>query len=489
MIGSYIIMQYIVPLLLQFILIGLNAVFAAAETAFLSINSAKLEKIAEEGSKKVKKKVKRLEKFTGDSSKFLSTIQVAITLAGFLGSAFAADSFAEPLTNWFNSLGFMVGKGIYIPESVFVILITLLLSFFSIVFGELIPKKLAIKHAEGYSLAICGFIRVFAIVFSVFVWILTKTTNGILRLFGVNPHEEEEAASEEEIRIMLDTSSEAGAIDSMENEMIQNIFEFDDILISEVCTHRRDVKMIYRDDTLEDWKQVISTSRHGYYPICGESADDIVAVLNIKKFFRAECNNVAEAMRIASEKPYFVPENMKADVLFSNMKETRNYFAIVVDEYGGTNGVITIHDLLELLVGDMDEKDEVVVEKIVCLNEEAREWKILGSASLTEVGEAFGITFDTEDCDTFGGYIFGILGEIPDDGSTLDLETDDLIIKVESVLDHRIESTLVTVKERPVDESGEELDEDEKEEKRSKKDKEKDDDESEDAESESDKDE
>ncbi len=482
-------MQYIVPLLLQLVLIGLNAVFAAAETAFLSINSAKIEKMAEEGGRKVKKKAKRLEKFTNDSSKFLSTIQVAITLAGFLGSAFAADSFAEPLTDWFNGLGFMTENAIVLPESVFVVLITLLLSFFSIVFGELIPKKLAIKHAERYSLAICGFIRVFAIIFSVFVWILTKTTNGILRMFGVNPNEEEEAASEEEIRIMLDSSSEAGAIDSMENEMIQNIFEFDDILISEVCTHRRNVKMIYRDDTLDDWKQVISSSRHGYYPICGEDADDIIAVLNIKKFFRSECKTVAEAMRIASEKPYFVPENMKADVLFSNMKETRNYFAIVVDEYGGTQGVITIHDLLELLVGDMDEKDEVVVEKIVCLNEETREWKILGSAALDEVAEAFGITFDTEDCDTFGGYIFGILGEIPDDGSTFDLETDDLIIKVESVLDHRIESTLVTVKERPLNEDDEESDEDDKEEKKSKKDKEKDEEEGDKAESEFDKDE
>ncbi len=462
-------MQYIVPLLLQLFLIGLNAIFAAAETAFLSINSAKIEKMVEEGGKKIKKKAKRLEKFTSDSSKFLSTIQVAITLAGFLGSAFAADSFAGPLTNWFNELYYIKTAGVVIPEQVFVILITLLLSFFSIIFGELIPKKLAIKHAEGYSLAICGFIKIFAAIFAPFVWVLTKTTNGILRLFGVNPHEEEEAASEEEIRIMLDTSSEAGAIDTMENEMIQNIFEFDDILISEVCTHRRNVKMIYRDDTLEEWKKVISTSRHGYYPICGESADDIVAVLNIKKFFRAECKNTAEAMRVAGEKPYFVPENMKADVLFSNMKETRNYFAIVVDEYGGTNGVITIHDLLELLVGDMDEKDEVVVKEIECLSEETREWKVLGSAALTELAETWGITFETEDCDTFGGYIFGILGEIPDDGTTLDLETDDLVIKVESILDHRIESTLVTVKERPIDEDEEE----DEEEKKSRKDREK----------------
>ena len=162
-------MEYIVPILLQLFLIALNAIFAAAETAFLSINSAKIEKMIEEGNKKVRRKARRLERFTSDSSKFLSTIQVAITLAGFLGSAFAADSFAEPVTLWFNSLDFVKGNGIYIPEGVFVVAITLLLSFFSIIFGELVPKKLAIKHAEGYSLAICGFIRVFAVIFAPFV--------------------------------------------------------------------------------------------------------------------------------------------------------------------------------------------------------------------------------------------------------------------------------------------------------------------------------
>jgi putative hemolysin len=260
---------------------------------------------------------------------------------------------------------------------------------------------------------------------------------------------------------MLDTSSEKGEIDTLENEMIQNIFEFDDISISEVCTHRRDVDILYREDNIDEWKKTLSQSRHGYYPVCGESADEIIGVLNIKKFFRAECKSVEEAMKVACEKAYFVPENMKADVLFTNMKETRNYFAVVVDEYGGTSGVITIHDLLELLVGEMDDKDEVVVEEIECLDENERVWKILGSASLEKTAEALGVEFDTEDCDTFGGYIFGLLGEIPDDGSTLDLETDDLIIKVESVLDHRIEATTVTVKEK-IDEDDEDAKEDKK---------------------------
>ncbi len=485
-------MEYIGPLLLQVVLIALNAIFASAETAFLSINSARIEKIVEEGDKKTRKKAKRLQKLTKDSSKFLSTIQVAITLAGFMGSAFAADSFATPLTNWFNSLDFIQSSVIVVPESVFVVVITLILSFFSIVLGELVPKKIAMKNAEKLSLGLAGFIRFMSVIFAPLVWILTKTTNGILRLFGVNPHEEEEAASEEEIRIMLDTSSEAGAIDSMENEMIQNIFEFDDILISEVCTHRREVDMLYREDPLDVWREKIVTSRHGLYPICGEDADDIIGVLNIRKFFRAECKTVEDAIAKASEKPYFVPENMKADVLFTNMKETRNYFAIVVDEYGGTSGVITIHDLLELLVGDMGDKEDVKIEEIVNVSE--TEWRIIGSASLEKVATELGVTFETEDCDTFGGYIFGLLGEIPDDGAQFELETDQLTIKVESVADHRIESTLVTVKPKPVDEDDDDFDEDEDEDgekKKKKKSKDKDDeDESEsDEKSESDKDE
>ena len=438
--------------------------------------------MVEEGDKKTKKKAKKLQKLTKDSSKFLSTIQVAITLAGFLGSAFAADTFSEPLSRLIAGIDWIEAYGITSAqiEPVCVIVITLILSFFSIVLGELVPKRMAMKNAEKVSLALSGFIRFTSCIFAPFVWVLTKTTNGILRMFGINPHEEEEAASEEEIRIILDTSSEKGTIDSMENEMIQNIFEFDDILISEVCTHRREVDMLYKEDSLEEWQEKIVQSRHGFYPICGEDADDIIGILNTKTFFRTECENTEDAIAKASEKPYFVPENMKADVLFTNMKESRTYFAVVVDEYGGTSGVITIHDLLELLVGDMGDKEDVKVEEIVEVGE--REWRILGSASLEKVTEAIGVEFDTEECDTFGGYIFGLLGEVPDDGTNLDIitETDDLIIKTESVVDHHIESTLVTVKERVADDDDDEDEDDDDEDKKKKKKlKDKDDDESE----------
>ena len=435
-------------IILQIVLIFLNAVFASAEIAVISTNEAKLEKQSEEGDKKAK----RLLSLTKNPSKFLSTIQVAITLAGLLGSAYAADNFADPLVKW------LVGLGVGISEStlnsICVFVITLILSYFSIVFGELVPKRLAMKNAEKMALGMSGTLKFVSCVFAPFVWILTKSTNGLLRLFHIDPNEQGDAVTEEEIRMMLDTGSERGTIDSMENEMIQNVFEFDDISISEICTHRRDVTILYKEDPLSEWKKTIAETRHSFYPICGEDTDDVIGVLNIKKFFRTDNSTPEAVIRAAAEKPYFVPENMKADVLFQNMKETRNYFAIVIDEYGGMSGVVTMHDLLELLVGDLVDKDEEYSLEIEKLGE--NEWRIAGAASLEKVGEELELSFDAEECDTFGGYIFGLLGAVPDDGTTLELETDDLKIQVVSVEDHRIESTVVRKKERETTETADE---------------------------------
>ena len=429
-------------IILQVVLIFLNAVFAAAEIAVVSTNGAKLEKMAEDGNKKAKK----LFSLTKNTSKFLSTIQVAITLAGLLGSAYAADNFAEPIVNWLVELGVQLSPDTL--NSICVFVITLILSYFSIVFGELIPKRLAMRNAEKMALGMAGMLKFVSIFFAPFVWLLTKSTNGLLRLFHINPDEQDDSVTEEEIRMMLDTGSEKGTIDKIENEMIQNVFEFDDISISEICTHRRDVAILYEEDSIEEWRKTIDEKRHSYYPICGEDSDDVIGVLNIKKFFRTETPTVESAIRAAAEKPYFVPENMKAAVLLQNMKETRNYFAIVIDEYGGMSGVVTIHDLLELLVGVLADKEENYVEEIQPLGE--NEWRIAGEASLEKVGEELGVAFDTEECDTFGGYIFGLLGAVPDDGSTFELETDDLKIRVDAVDDHRIESTVVEKKEKPV---------------------------------------
>lgn len=436
-------------IILQIILIFLNAIFAGAEIAVLSTSETKLEKLAEEGDRRAR----RLLTLTKNSSKFLSTIQVAITLAGLLGSAYAADNFAEPLVLWLISLGVTIPAATL--RSIAVLIITIVLSFFSIVLGELVPKRIAMKHAEKLSLALSGPLLFVARFFAPFVFILTKCTNGILRLFRIDPNEQEESVTEEEICMMLDSGSEQGTIDSRDSEMIQNIFRFDDISVSEVCTHRRDVALLYREDDLDTWRKIINEERHGFYPICGEDADDIIGVLNSKKFFRTACETVEDVMREAVEKPWLVPENTKADVLFTNMKEERCYFAIVVDEYGGTSGVITLHDLLELLVGDLGDKDEVQVEEITALDEDR--WQILGATPLEKVNEALGLTIDGEEyeCDTFGGYILALLGRVPDDGETLTLETDRLTITVELVEDHRIERTSV-YKKPPATEGEEE---------------------------------
>ena len=426
--------------ILQLILIFLNAIFASAEIAVISTNEAKLEKLAEDGNKKAKK----LIKLKGNSSKFLSTIQVAITLAGFLGSAYAADNFAGPL------VGLLEKIGVPLPTetltSICVFLITIILSYFSIVFGELVPKRVAMKHSESMALMLAGLLTFVSKAFAPFVWVLSKSTNAMLRLFRIDPNEEEEEVTEEDIRLMIDSGSEQGNIDIMEHEMIKNIFEFDDISVDEVCTHRRDVTFLYQEDSMEEWKNIINSTRHRYYPICGESADDIIAVLHAAKFFRESYRNAECAICEASEKPYFVPEAMKADVLFTNMKETRNHFAIVIDEYGGTSGVITMHDLLELLVGDLGEKGDDYVVEIKKIDDS--NWEIFGSASLKEVSEELDIDFDEDDYDTFGGYIFSLLDAIPDDGTQIDLETDDLIIRVETIEDHRVERSVVTKKNK-----------------------------------------
>ncbi len=430
--------------ILQVILISLNAVFACAEIAVLSTNQAKLERLSDEGSKRAR----TLLGLTKNPSKFLSTIQVAITLAGLLGSAYAASNFAEPLVGWLIRIGVAASPATL--ESICVFFITLLLSFFSIVFGELVPKRLAMKSPEKVSLALSGPLGFVSTVFAPFVWLLTKSTNGMLRVLGVDPNEQANVVTEEEIRMMVESGSERGTIDSLENEMIQNVFEFDDISISEICTHRRDVTLLYAEDDLDEWKKILTETRHAYYPVCGEDTDDIIAVFNSKKFFRSDCSSVEEAMAIGAEKPFFVPENIKADVLFHSMKNAKSYFAVVIDEYGGMSGVITMHDLLELLVGDLADKEDEEVLEIEPLDE--NRWRIMGRAPLDEVGEALDMDFETEDCDTFGGYIFGLMGAVPDDGETLTLETNELSIFVERVVDHCIESALVTKLERSVGE-------------------------------------
>ena len=425
-------MSYMGPLILQVVLIALNAIFASAEIAVISMNDTKLQKMAKEGDARAK----RLVALTEQPTKFLSTIQVAITLAGLLGSAFAAENFAGALAAAIQGTG--VGISAAVLETFAVFVITLILAYFNLVFGELVPKRVGMKKAEGLALGMSGMLTMVSKFFAPLVWLLTASTNGILKLLGINPEDEDETVSEEEIYMMLEVGAEKGTIDREETEWIRNVFAFDDTSVDEVCTHRVDVTALGLEESDEKWKETILQSRFTYYPVYGEDQDDIVGVLNTKDYFRLEDKSRENILAKAVEKPYYVPETMKADVLFHNMKKERKHFAVVLDEYGGLSGVISMHDLMELLVGDLDEDEK----EIVAVGENT--WKISGGASLDDVAEELELKLPVEEYDTFGGYIFGELGKIPDDGAKFELEAGGMKIQVEKVENHRIIDTVVS---------------------------------------------
>ena len=425
-------MSYMGPLILQVVLIALNAIFASAEIAVISMNDTKLQKMAKEGDARAK----RLVALTEQPTKFLSTIQVAITLAGLLGSAFAAENFAGALVAAIQGTG--VGISAAVLETFAVFVITLILAYFNLVFGELVPKRVGMKKAEGLALGMSGMLTMVSKFFAPLVWLLTASTNGILKLLGINPEDEDEIVSEEEIYMMLEVGAEKGTIDREETEWIRNVFAFDDTSVDEVCTHRVDVTALGLEESDEEWKEIILQSRFTYYPVYREDQDDIVGVLNTKDYFRLEDKSRENILAKAVEKPYYVPETMKADVLFHNMKKERKHFAVVLDEYGGLSGVISMHDLMELLVGDLDEDEK----EIIAVGENT--WKISGGASLDDVSEELELKLPVEEYDTFGGYIFGELGKIPDDGAKFVLEAGGMKIQVEKVENHRIIDTVVS---------------------------------------------
>ncbi len=425
-------------LLIQVILIALNAVFASAEIAVLSLSETKLENLVEQGNKKAK----RLQKLTRQPAKFLATIQVAITLSGFLGSAFAAENFSDPLVDW------LLGMGIPIPRStldtIAVVLITLILSYFTLIFGELVPKRIAMQKAEALSLGISGLISGISVLFAPIVGLLSVSTNAVLRLCGIDPNETEDDVSEEEIRMMVDAGSKKGAIDEEERDFIQNIFEFDDLTAGDIATHRTDATLLWTEDSPEEWAKTIHNVRHTLYPVCDDSPDKVVGILDSRDYFRMT-DRSREALMASIKPAYFVPETIKADVLFRNMKQSRTSLAVVLDEYGGMVGIVTINDLLEELVGKFSDEATGSQSDEPHLQQTGDDtWAVFGNVSLSDIEDATGIALESEEYDTFTGLVFDLLGMVPADGKqSIDLESDQLSIHISQVSAHQVESAAI----------------------------------------------
>ena len=423
-------------IILQIVLILLNAVFASAEIAVISMNETKLKHLTAQGNIRAKK----LTYLTKQPARFLATIQVAITLAGLLGSAFAAENFATPITN------LLIEAGVSVPEKVLktimLFVITVVLSYFSLVFGELVPKRLAMKKTEAIALGLANLLYAVSKIIGPLVFILTLSTNGMLRLLHINPEEDEEKVTEEEILMLLAEGSEQGTIDAHENEFIQNVFAFDDISAEQICTHRMDVVSLNADESIEEWNDTIIRTRHTHYPVFKGNQENIIGVLDTKDYFRLADKTKENALKEALEEAYFIPENMKASTLFQNMRQNRDYFAILIDEYGGFSGIITLHDLMEELVGDLDEPDEVTgPEDIEQISDS--EWKIMGNAYLEDVAKELNVKLPTDQYDTFNGFICGVVDRIPNDNESFTCDACGLHIRIHAVKNHRVIWTTV----------------------------------------------
>lgn len=423
---------------LQLFLILLNAIFACAEIAVISMNDTKLAKMAASGDKRAI----RLVKLTNQPARFLATIQVAITLSGFLGSAFAAENFSGILVDWVVNLGVKIPVNVL--DSIAVVLITIILSYFTLVFGELVPKQVAMRKAETLALGLSALIYYISKIFKPIVSFLTFSTNSILKLFRIDPNAVEDEVSEEEIRMMVDAGSEKGTIDNDERDFIQNVFEFDDLVAEEIATHRTEVVILDLEDSMEIWRETIYNTRYTRYPVCDGSSDNVVGILNAKEYFRLEDKSRENVMAKAVVDAYFVPDTVKADILFRNMKKEKRQLAVVIDEYGGMTGIITLNDLVEQLVGDLGD-DESEEEENEIEQTGACTWKVCGCVTLEELSERLQIHLMSEEYDTLNGLIFDVLGTIPQEGEELTIEEVGLHIKVVEIENRQVKTAIVTL--------------------------------------------
>ena len=420
MIGSIIILV---------ILILINAFFAAAEIAFISLNDAKIELQAKEGNKKAKK----IQNMLKNPSKFLATIQIGVTLAGFLSSAFASDTFADKLAPVLNT--WLPSVSISTWKSISIIIITIILSYFTLVFGELVPKRIAMKYYEKVSFASIGIIKTISVITAPFVKFLTFSTNLVSKMFGVTG-EEEDNVTEEEIRMMVDVGEEKGTIKEEEKEMINNVFEFNDKFVSEIMVPRNKIFALDIDMTIAEVIEKLSEDmRYSRIPVYDENMDNIKGIIYIKDLLISNKNKNSKIKSLVKE-AYFVSETKRVNELFQELRKDKKQIAIILDEYGGTDGMVTMEDILEEIVGEIYDEYDKETDKFKKIDNNT--FLFDASIALYDVEKFLDIDIDEEDVDTLGGYLIKKLDRIPKDGEKPIVETEKVTYKIEKVKDRKI---------------------------------------------------
>ncbi|MEG0457381.1 MAG: hemolysin family protein [Oscillospiraceae bacterium] len=430
-------------ILMLIILILINAYFAASEIAIITLNDAKLQALSEDGNKKAKTVCKLIK----EPSKFLATIQIGVTLSGLLASAFTAESFAMPIATWLSPL-----IGNTPPETIkpfVLIVLTLILSFFTLVFGELVPKRLAIQNPEKMAFSFSKSLMFFFKIFKPFVYILAKTTNGIVRLCGVDPNADDNNVTEEEIRMMVDVGNEKGVIETSQREMINNIFEFDDRTADEIMTHRTEVEAVSIDSTISDVTAIAIEMGYSRIPVYDGDIDSIVGIIYVKDLLPLVCMKNPEEFKLKDflRKAYFVPESNRCKELFKEFTDKKIQLAIVVDEYGGTAGIVTMEDVLEAIVGNIQDEYDDEEDEILKVDETT--FNLEGSANLEDVFEKLEIELpENADYETIGGFIIDQLGRIPEDNETFEVEYAHVLFKIVEVEEKRISKIVAQIQPR-----------------------------------------
>lgn len=423
----------LVYIIILIILILVNGFFSASEMAMVTLNDAKLKLAAEDGNRKAK----QVQKLLSQPTRFLSSIQVGVTIAGFLTSAVGADQLAPPLADALHSLMPTVSPDLL--HSIMLILITLVLSFISIVLGETVPKRIAMHNPERLAYSFAPALLFCYKLSTPIVFLLSKSTNGVLRLCGINPNEQAEEVSEEEIMLMVDVGKERGVIEESQKEMIAGIFEFDDTTAGEAMTHRTEVVALSKESSIED---VISCGvQEGYsrIPVYEDDLDNIIGVVYVKDFLKYVGKDIGEDAGIEENiRPaLYIPQSLKLREVFTKLTDNRMQMAVVVDEYGGTAGIITMEDVLESIVGKMQDEYDNEEEEIAMVSDTV--FTIEGTTLLDDVAKLLGIDIpDDVDYDTIGGFITGLLERIPDPDETPEVEFDYVKFTVLSVEDRRI---------------------------------------------------
>ena len=428
----------LIQILVLLLLVFANAFFAMSEIAIISLNDNKLKALAEEGDKKAKKVLKLTEDVTG----FLSTIQIGVTLAGFLASASAAATFAEPLAEWAAVVIFKMPQASEFLNTVAMVLVTILISYVTLVLGELAPKRIAMKKSEKVAFKSVGILLFINAIMKPFVKVLSFSTNVVLRLFGIDPNEQDEEVTEEEIRLMVDAGEENGVLEESQKEMINNIFEFDDAVVAEVMTHRTDIEAVEITDSIEDVVKIAVEEGFSRIPVYEDELDNIVGILYIKDLLSYIGKTVPQGKKISKlmREVSFVPESKKCGDLFEEMTEKHIHMVIVSDEYGGVAGLVTIEDLLESIVGNIQDEYDMEEEEAVQLNETT--FELDGTADIEEVEETLEIIFPEGEYETIGGFIMSEIGHIPTEDEEAVVEFSGYRLTVKEVDERRIERVL-----------------------------------------------